>query len=345
MFKIEKNIKLSDFCTFKTGGFAKYFVVIESIDDLKKAIDFAKQNQLPFFILGGGSNLLISDEGVNGLVIKMEIKGTTWEPSSQVVRVIAEAGESWDGLVLQAVNKNLYGIENLSYIPGTVGASAVQNIGAYGVEAKDTIDWVEVFDTKTGKIKRLKNKECQFGYRDSIFKKSEGKDLVVLKVAYNLKKDGELNDNYKDIREYLLKNEIDKSRASVKDMREILVKVRGRKFHNLDRVGTVGSFFKNNVISKKQLDELLKKYPELSHYPKRQESIEFYKVSLAYILDKILGWKGVRDGCVGVCSNQPMSLVNYGCGTTTDIKNLAQKIQNEVKQKTDIDIDFEVVEW
>ncbi|MBU1557983.1 UDP-N-acetylmuramate dehydrogenase [Patescibacteria group bacterium] len=349
--KIQKNISLKEYTTFKVGGEAKYFAVINGIEDLKQAVNFAKQNSLPVFVLGGGSNLLISDEGVDGLVLKMEIKGTDFasqNPSSQaerdnsgIVQVTAGAGEIWDNLVEKCVEKGLSGLENLSLIPGTVGASAVQNIGAYGIEACDVINWVEVFDIKTGEIKKLTGVFCKFNYRDSIFKKEEGKDLIVTRVAYNLQKEGELKMDYKDIQEYFDKHNFKKEQATLKQLRNAIIEIRKSKLPNCEKVGTAGSYFKNPTIAKKQLDKLLQKYPELPHY----ESGQQFKIPLAYVLDKILGLKGFKEGCAGLYENQPLVLVNYGKSDCKNIKNLAQKIQKEVKDKTGLDIDSEVVEW
>ncbi len=390
---VQENVWLKEYTTFKIGGPARYFAVIKNIEDLKQAVDFAVQNQLPVFVLGGGSNLLVSDEGVNGLVLKMEIKGIEsvdnssslradfgrnfqqaslvensaqnprGNPASSVVQVIAGAGEIWDELVEKCVEKELYGLENLSYIPGTVGASAVQNIGAYGVEVKDVIGWVEVFDMKTGEIKKLENKECLFGYRDSVFKKEAGKNFVVIRVAYNLQKNGELKTDYKDIQMSLrerfeadfstaqlvepLKNPPQNTRSNpgklnIKELRDIIIKIRQNKLPDWKKVGTVGSFFKNIVVSKQQLEKILEKYPETPNF---DNGDGLYKIPLAYVLDKILGLKGLREGRVGLYEKQPLALVNYSDATSQELKNLAQKIQKDVKEKFGVDIDFEAVEW
>ncbi len=466
---VKNNQELFDLNTFKIKSVAKYFVVVKDIDELKQAVDFAKQNQLPVFVLGGGSNILLSDEGVNGLVIKMEIKGITFlsslrdfpepnfstaqlvEPlknlaqenhdslvSSKTIQVIASAGEIWDDLVKQTIEKGLYGLENLSYIPGTVGASVVQNIGAYGVEVKDVIDWVEVFDIKTSKIKKVTGNFCDFGYRDSIFKKSEGKNLIVIRVAFNLQKNGKLKTDYKDIQEYfenksfwitssqaprkddskaivddeklcfssslrkkknflsflrakrnflLFLREVERSettkqssvfcpfvrlcerseaiqrflffcsslrakrsnsenpKTTLKELRNAIIKIRKNKLPDWKKIGTVGSFFKNPIVTEEQLNKLLEKYPELPHYKSGVSDIPQFKIPLAYILDKILELKGIKEGNVGLYENQPLVLVNFGNATFEEIKNFAQKIQKKVKQETGLDIDFEVVEW
>ena len=216
-----ERVSLKKHTTMKTGGNARYFFTVKSVEDLKEAVSFAKEKNAPIFILGGGSNVLVSDEGFKGVVVKMEIVGINFISTNEnTVRVTAGAGVEWDSLVREAVNKNLYGLENLSLIPGTVGAAPVQNIGAYGVEVKDVIEWVEVLNTSTMEIERITNTQCSFGYRDSFFKseRTPGKDrpfqsrkgrsfpgvrswifksenaenFIILKVAFELKKNENL---------------------------------------------------------------------------------------------------------------------------------------------------------
>ena len=194
--KIEKNISLKSFNTFKVGGNADYFCKVSSVDELKEALKFAKNNSLSIFVLGDGSNILVSDDGFRGLVIKIEIKGISFEDSN----VILGAGEIWDNAVKSAVEKKLYGIENMSFIPGTVGAGIAGNIGAYGSEIKDVIENVEVFDTNSFKTFTLKRDECKFDYRDSVFKRN--KNYIVTKVYLKLSRNGKPNLSYKDIEEY-----------------------------------------------------------------------------------------------------------------------------------------------
>lgn len=349
MLEIKENISLSDYTAFRIGGNARYFAFIKTEEDLKEAVDFANQNQLPLFVLGGGSNLLISDEGVDGLVIKMEIKGV--EITDEVVplaersgvrggtsgsnfQVTAGAGEIWDDLVKQCVEKDLYGIENLSYIPGNVGASVVQNIGAYGVEIKDVVDWVEVFDTKTKEIIKLTGKACQFSYRDSIFKKDEGKDLVVLRTALDLKKGGNLNLNYKDLENF-------SQESTLRELREAVIEIRKNKLPDWKTIGTAGSFFKNPIITEEQLNFLQIDFPEVPNHFLGEGQ---FKIPLAYLLDR-LGWKGLKEGNVGVYEKQPLAIVNFGGSTSKEIKDLAERITIDIKEKTGLNIEPEVVMW
>jgi UDP-N-acetylmuramate dehydrogenase len=330
---IQENISLKPYNTFRTGGYADYFAQISNLSDLEKAVDFSTQNNLPFYILGSGSNTLFADEGFNGLIIKMEIKGIEFNKNN----VIANAGENWDDLVQQTVEKNLSGLENLSFIPGTVGASVVQNIGAYGSEIKDVVEWVEVFDIQTGKIKRLTNDDCQFGYRDSIFKKTEGKKYIVIKVSYKLNNKKELKTNYGIIKTILSEEKI--ITPTIKNLRDIIIKIRKEKLPDIRKVGTAGSFFKNPIISQKEFLNIQKLFPNIPSY--KQDNNEV-KIPLAWLLDK-LGYKGLKQGGIGVWDKQPLILVNYGKGTTEEVNQLAKRIKEEIKKNTGIEIEEEII--
>lgn len=335
----QENVSLREFNTFKIGGNAKFFCVVKMVDELKEMVLFAKENKLPFFVLGGGSNTLFSDEVFEGLVIKMEMMGRGLEENSNgEIRLGVVAGENWDELVNFAVENNFYGIENLSGIPGTVGGAVVQNIGAYGAEVDDSIIEVEVFDVSDMKTKKLSAKEYLFSYRDSIFKKPEGKNYIVTKVIFNLKKDGELNTNYKDIREYFENKNIDE--ITLKDLRSAVLEIRAKKFPDLNKFGTAGSFFKNPTVVKNFYEQLREKYPKIPAYPVGGEN---FRIPLAWVLDNVCGLKGFRKGAVGLYENQPLVLTNFGGASANDVKNLADEIKQKVKEKTGIEIEKEVV--
>ncbi|NQV88645.1 MAG: UDP-N-acetylmuramate dehydrogenase [Parcubacteria group bacterium] len=337
--KIEENISLANLNTFKTGGVARYLIRAHSVDDIKNAVLFAREKNIPFFVLGGGSNILISDQGFSGLVIKIEISEVSWIDKGDFVTALIGAGENWDKFVSLAVEKGFYGAENLSGIPGTVGASPVQNIGAYGAEVGNTILWVEIFDTVALETKKLSNLECQFGYRDSIFKKPEGKNFVITRVCFKLSKETELNTNYSDVKKYFVEKNI--KDPTISDLRSAILEIRASKLPDLKKYGTAGSFFKNPIISKKDYEELKKKYPEIVSYEVVGQN-DVMKVSLAWILDKICGLRGAREGNIGTYENQPLVIVNFGGGTTTEIENLANRIISTVKEKTGIIIEQEV---
>jgi UDP-N-acetylmuramate dehydrogenase len=352
--RIQENVLLAPFTTFRIGGAARFFVQARSVADIEAAIAFAEQGAgrggQRMFILGGGSNVLVSDLGWDGLVIKMELKGITEENEGEFVRVIAGAGEDWDSFVKYTVEERaLYGLENLSLIPGTVGASPVQNIGAYGVEAKDTIQWVEVYDPTAKTVETLSNAQCRFGYRDSIFK-HERKNNIILRVAFALRKNGKPLIGYKDLERYFAGSA---GTPSLRDVRDAIIAIRAKKFPDLSKTGTAGSFFKNVVISRTEHDELLKQYPAMPSFPvgapdgagdiaggKPQKPM--VKVPTAWIMDNVCGFKGLRRGDVGVYENQAIVLVNFGKGTAQGIKDLADEMMASVKRKTGITISPEV---
>lgn len=334
--KTEENVLLSKFTTLKVGGPARFFVRIKNKEDLLEAFDFISKNKLSFFILGGGSNVLAPDAGFAGAVLKIEIEGVlVKEKEGDQILLEVGAGESWDALVEFASENNFWGIENLSGIPGTVGASAIQNIGAYGTEAKDVIGVVEVFDPKTGEVKILKNTECSFGYRDSLFKKEEHKDLVVTKVFFELSKLPKPNILYKD-----LKAAFPDGNPDIRDIRKTVIEIRKKKFPDLSIYGTAGSFFKNIITSNEEFAHMQKKFPEVVAFdftPGKK------KISSAWILDKVLGLKGAREGEVGLFPEQALVLVNFGNATSSEIKNFTAKIKKEVREKTGLLIEEEVV--
>ncbi len=340
--KIQEHIPLAQYTTFKIGGNARYFCVIQDTGELRKARAFAEKNGVPIFILGGGSNILISDDGFPGLVIKNEIKGIFYEkqPDGKTLMTVG-AGENWDVLVEDAVSRGLGGLENLSGIPGTVGASPVQNIGAYGTEVKDFIFAVTAIDQNIGEEKIFSHAECELSYRHSFFKTPAGKKWVITQVQFLLDSSRPISIEYKDLTAYFVGK--DTTTLSRNDVREAVLAIRHAKLPELKTLGTAGSFFKNVTISKEQYENLKKKWPDLPSFslPIR-DNISNVKVPLAWILDNICGFKGCRAGEVGVYKNQALVLVNYGNGTASDITELAQTMQKKVYEMTGITIEPEV---
>ncbi len=335
---IQENIPLKDHTTFKIGGPARYFVAVQSLDELKEATAYARTHSLPLLVLGGGSNVLISDHGFNGVVIKIEIKGIEIkDKDNETAEVIAGAGENWDSFVETTVKKGLYGLENLSLIPGSVGAAPVQNIGAYGAEVKDTIAWVEAFNCEIGEITHFSNEACTFAYRDSFFKKPENKKYIITRVAFDLLKQGMLNTTYKDIAEFV-KN-IPTDEITLQKVREIVIDIRSNKLPDINTVGTAGSFFKNPIVTQEKFDELRLKYPSL---PGFAAAANFVKIPAAWMLDNLCGFKGFREADAGVYKNQALVLVNFGSASSQDIYSLAQKMTACVKEKTNIELEKEV---
>lgn len=290
---------------------------------------------MPLCVLGGGSNILFNDEGFSGMVLAMSLRGSSAAREGRDVLATAAAGEAWDDFVRHTVDNNFHGLENCSGIPGLVGAAPIQNVGAYGVEVSDCIEWVDVLNGKTGSLRRLTNAECEFAYRDSVFKREEGKDYIVTSVCFRLSLEKRLNTSYKDVARYF--NDCGRA-PTLRSVREAILRVRGRKFPDLTRHGTVGSFFKNPNVSKTHADKLARMYPDMPMF--RYET--GVKIPLAWILDNVCNLKGYRKRAVGLWEKQPLVLVNYGGATQRDIVLFAREIAARVRDATNINIEPEV---
>ncbi len=335
---IEEHVAIKAFTTFKIGGEARFFCRAKSADDVLEAVIFARKQNVSWMILGGGSNVLVSDDGFDGLVIKMELMGIEKvEQADGRTEISVGAGENWDGFVAWTVKQKLYGLENLSGIPGTVGGAPVQNIGAYGVEVSEVISWVEVFDTKELKIKTLKPEECDFSYRYSIFKTPKGRHFIITKVGFVLSKKGKLKLEYKDLAQYF--GAAATAAPTLPAVRKAVIEIRARKFPNLKTHGTAGSFFKNPILSKKDFQALSLMYPNLPSFP---QSYGRVKVPLGWILEHVCELKGTRVGSVGSFQNQALVIVNYENATAREVSDFVHEIAQQVKQKTGITIEWEV---
>jgi UDP-N-acetylmuramate dehydrogenase len=329
---IQENVLLAPLTTFQIGGPARYLVVAQTVEDIKAALKLAKEKTLPIFILGGGSNLLVSDEGFPGVVIKIELHGVEVEGST----VIAAAGEGWDALVARACNEKLWGLENLSGIPGTVGGAVVQNIGAYGAALSETLLWVEVLDTESGEVKKLFNLECAFDYRDSIFKHES--QYVVLRAAFELSVAPIPNVSYKDLSVLFADSSLD-----IQAICDAVVLIRKGKFPDLQVEGTAGSFFKNPILSLNEANELKTQFPLLPIFPMPETT--GVKVPLAWFLDSkngALNLQNVSEGGARLYEKQPLVIVVKRNTHASDVKKLSQSVILEVKQALNIEIEAEV---
>jgi UDP-N-acetylmuramate dehydrogenase len=331
--EILHDVPLSAYVTFKTGGSAKYFAKVTTATELEQAVYFAEQNTLSLFVLGGGSNMLVSDAGFSGLVLHMSISGRNYTARNDSVYLTVGAGEILDDVIAETVERGLWGLENLSHIPGTVGATPVQNVGAYGTEVSHLIESVNVFDSVTKKFFILKNYECHFSYRHSLFK--EKNNFIITSVTYKLSATQQPKISYADLK-YLADDNL-----SAQIVRNEIIKIRNNKFPDWSVVGTAGSFFKNPIITKEQSMQLLAKYPDIPTYP---EDNNMVKVSLGYILDKICGLKGFANGHVRLFEKQALVVVVERGATTNEIKNFAKEITDIVFEKTFIKISQEVSE-
>jgi UDP-N-acetylmuramate dehydrogenase len=337
---LDRNIPLARHTTLKVGGPAAFFVSVTTEGELQEALAFARAEQLPVHILGGGSNLFVPDAGVSGLVIKIELKGIAVQEEAGAVLVTACAGESFDALVLQTVQAHWWGLENLSYIPGTVGATPIQNVGAYGVEVSQHIRSARVMSRASGEIFEMSNAACQFGYRDSIFKQPAGLDYIVTAVTFRLSKMPAPQLHYADLATRL--GVIDQEQLAPEVVRDVIVAIRQAKFPDWNVVGTAGSFFKNPIISKEVGEAIQQAFPAFPIYPVTADTV---KVSLAFILDKVCGLKGYRRGHVRLYEEQPLVLVAEIGATASEIKEFANEIKSIVFEKTNIAIEWEVSQF
>lgn len=352
---IQENISLAPHTTFKIGGPARFFCRVSNEDELVEAVKFAKDKKIPIFVIGGGSNVLVNDKGFDGLVIKMEIGGIekihdsrfkiqdegkreAVDNSKKVIISVA-AGEVWDDFVAYAVGQGLYGIENLSAIPGTVGASPVQNIGAYGMDVSQTIYTVRALDKESMNFVEFSNEECLFSYRESVFKKNKGR-YIVTRVDFVLDREGKVNTEYKEVGDYFRNKNLTAS-PTLGEVREAIIDIRRNKLPDWKVWGTAGSFFKNPIISAEQFAKLAEKYPGVPGFP---GSDGLVKVSLGWILDKVCNVRGRRVGKAQVYGKQALVLVAEPGATSEEVVILAKELMNCVKEKTGITIEGEV-EW
>ena len=338
---IQENVLLAPLTTFQIGGPAQYFVTAQSIEDIQAGLKFAKEKELKVFILGGGSNLLVDDKGYDGLVIKVELKGIHIEEGQEGTKVmVAASGEGWDALVERAVTEQLWGIENLSGIPGTVGGAVVQNIGAYGAALSETLLWVEALDSAFGEVKKFTNAECAFDYRDSFFKHHS--ELIVLRAAFALTTTPTPNISYKDLAK--LFNDLPTGQAGssvdIHAVREAVLHIRKGKFPDLAVEGTAGSFFKNPILTVAEADELKATYPELPIFAMPETA--GVKVPLAWLLDNVLKLKGASVGGARLFEKQPLVIAAKRNTSSSEVQALAEKVLHEVKNKFNLDVEAEV---
>lgn len=337
--EIKENEFLSNYTTFGIGGKAESFAVVRNEEELVALIEYANEAGSPIHILGGGSNLLVKDSGVKGLVIKNEIKGISHDIQNEKVLVTAGAGEEWDSFVLRTVEEGWWGLENLSAIPGTVGATPIQNVGAYGVEVGNLIQEVKVYSLREQKFLTMSQDECRFGYRDSVFKSEAGKELVVVSVTYALATTSNPHIHYKDLAEYFSSHV---GEPSQQEIRDAVIEIRSKKFPDWRQLGTAGSFFKNPVISTEHYNELSEQYEGLPGFPTKDGKV---KTSLGWILDKVCDLRGAREGNVGTYEKQSLVLINFGGATEVEVSNFAETIKDVVFAKTKISIEMEPQRW
>ncbi|MEP6465346.1 MAG: UDP-N-acetylmuramate dehydrogenase [Parafilimonas sp.] len=330
------NFSLKQYNTFGINATAKFFAVFNTVDDLKElshSKSYTKKNTL---ILGGGSNILFT-KNVNGLVLKNELKGIELIKEDQHhFYVKAAAGENWHQFVLHCIQHNYAGLENLSLIPGNVGASPMQNIGAYGVELKDVFESLDALNKADETIHTFSANDCAFGYRESIFKKEYKDEFVILNVIFRLNKFPVYNTSYGAIEQELEKMKV--KHASIQAISQAVINIRSSKLPDPANIGNAGSFFKNPTITISDFNSLEKAYTNMPHYTVDENNV---KIPAAWLIEQC-GWKGYRKDDAGVHINQPLVLVNYGNASGKEIYNLSEKIIESVQEKFKIILEREV---
>ncbi|MGJ8760253.1 MAG: UDP-N-acetylmuramate dehydrogenase [Polaribacter sp.] len=330
---ILENTSLKNYNTFGISVNAKRFISIDSVYQLQQLLKVEKD----LFLISGGSNMLLTKD-IEKLVVHIDIKGISIDNEDEnAVYITVNAGENWHDFVLWCVSENYGGIENLSLIPGNVGTCPIQNIGAYGVEVKDTITKVEALDIETGKLVQFSNEDCNFGYRNSIFKNEVKGKYIITSVSFKLTKTNHhLNSSYGAINTELTSKNITK--PTLKDISEAVIAIRKSKLPDPKEIGNSGSFFKNPVIANTQFLELQKDFPTIPSYKISDTEV---KVPAGWLIEQA-GFKGKRFGNYGVHEKQALVLVNYGNATGKEIYQLAEKIKETIFNKFGIPLEIEV---
>jgi UDP-N-acetylmuramate dehydrogenase len=333
MKNVKENKSLKALNTFGFEAKARYFSAPDSLSEMKSILAEAKMDDIPVYILGGGSNVVFAKD-FDGLVLCPQIKGIEIvKETSEYTLVKVGAGVVWDDFVHYAVKNNLSGVENLSAIPGNVGASPVQNIGAYGMEAKDSIDSVNGIFIKSGSRFELKNAGCNFAYRNSIFKNELKHKTIITNVTFRLSKKPEYKLDYGNLKDGLKKY----GEINLLNIRKSIIDIRANKLPDPKELGNAGSFFKNPMVEEAEAERLLEKYPSMPIYPSGSKM----KLSAGWMIEKC-GLKGFRENNIGVHSEQALVLVNYGGGTASGLIAFSQMVQNTVFAEFGVEIEPEV---
>ncbi len=338
---IQEYYPLKSLTTFNIGGPARYFIEAHSQNDVAQALQFAQSNRLQLFILGGGSNVLVSDKGFPGLVLTLRLKNfEVVKEHDEYIWLKVAAGEVWDDVVNRVVNAGWWGIENLSSIPGRVGALAIQNVGAYGQEAGDVIETVEVCEVATGEHNILFHDDCQFGYRTSVFNSSLQGKYLILTTVLRLKKNGIPNLGYRELREFFT----EKGSPTLQKIRSAVIAIRRKKLPDPEQIGNAGSFFKNFLLAPQEFEQLCQTITcSLGHAASAKiralrspqvEGLPMIKVPTALLLD-LCAVKGWHVGGAAVYHRHPLILINAtGYATAHEVLSLVQKIRQQVSRYT-----------
>lgn len=331
---INQHQDLKPFNTFGISAFADEFTTFSSVEELHSVVSENKNKRL--LILGGGSNILLTKD-VHALVLRNEIKGINQvSETEEHVLIKAGAGEVWHEFVLKCIELNLGGVENMSLIPGSVGASPMQNIGAYGVEIKDVFHSLEAYHLETGSIQHFNLEQCEFGYRESVFKRKLKDQYVIVSVTFRLNKKHSINKAYGAIEAELKAQGIEN--PSIRDISNAVIAIRRSKLPDPAEIGNAGSFFKNPVVELEVMEKIKLNHPDVPHYPAEPGKC---KLAAGWLIEKA-GWKGYTEGTFGVHKLQALVLVNYGGSTGEQIYNLSGRIIQDIEEKFGVTLEREV---
>ena len=331
----QESISLKPYNTFRIHAKAKYFVNIVRETELSELFEKVDQNAQEILVLGLGSNILFTKD-FNGLVIKINIPGISYTENGDEVSLTAGAGVRWNDLINFCVSKGFAGVENLTLIPGTVGASPIQNIGAYGVELKDVFSSCQAFEIATKQIKTFSYADCKFGYRESVFKNELKGKYIITSVTFHLNKKAIIRTQYGAITAELERRNI--KQPSIADVSMVVAAIRVSKLPDPSTIGNAGSFFKNPVIDKKQFEVLFAEFPEVVYYPAPAEKI---KLAAGWLIEQC-GFKGKAVGQTGTWKNQALVLVNHGYASGQEVYDFSEQIINAVHAKFNVTLNREV---
>lgn len=331
---VRERVSLQSYNTLAIAAQCGYLIEVSELEQLPQALDFARRHQLPRLILGGGSNIVLADD-FPGVVIHMVLRGINVDVQGDTVLLDIAAGENWHDLVCWCLQQGYYGLENLALIPGTVGAAPIQNIGAYGVELQHLLDSVTGWDCEQESWQTLTNTQCEFGYRDSVFKHALKDRFIITSVRLRLSLKANTRLNYQILSDYLAERQI--TTPTPEQVADAVIAIRQSKLPDPATLPNAGSFFKNPVISVAAFERLQQQFPSLVYYPQADGR---FKLAAGWLVEQT-GWKGRSLGQVGVHEQQALVLINPGQGTGQDILQLASAIQQDVYEQFAIELEIE----
>lgn len=336
--EIIPGARLAPLVTFQMGGTAEFLIKIQTIADLKEAFTFTQEKKLPVIVLGGGSNVLIKEGLIEAVILKIEIPGFLVVNEHETsVDIEVGAGEVWDSVVARTVAMGLSGIEALSAIPGTAGATPIQNVGAYGQEIKNTLISLTAYEIETGEIKTFLYKDCRFGYRDSVFKHEARGKYVILSITLRLSKYAAEVPNYPGVKKYFEEKEI--TEPTLAEIREAIIAIRSNKLPDPKEIASVGSFFKNPFVDFPTAERLRSTYPLMPCFPTDDER---YKLSAGWLIET-LGWKGKDFGNLMIYPGNALVLVNKGMATFRELEIVVSEIKSAVSEKFGVSLEEEPI--